>query len=83
MEQVIGVLLILGYITYIFGREDRFLRFSQNLKERFNERRATRLARRRILHHEYIEKVVKHANEKYWEEKKVAEGKEKVRKNFL
>lgn len=82
MEQLIGIIAILGYVTYIFGKEDRLLRFSQNLKERFRERRA-RSSRRRISHHEYIEKVVDNANEKYWEQKKIAEGKEKVRKNFL
>ena len=82
MEQLIGVLVILGYVIYVFGREDRFLRFSQNLKERFKEGSASRRLSH-LSHHEYIEKVIDSANEKYWEEKKIAEGKEKVRKNFL
>lgn len=79
MEQVIGVLMILGYISYVFGKEDRLLRFSEGLKERFNQRRRTR----QISHHEYIKQVVDNANEKYWTEKEIAADKERVKKNFL
>jgi hypothetical protein len=59
MEQVFGIILLLSYITYILGKENRLLRFSERLGQRFHRRH------RRISHHEYIEKVVDSANEKY------------------
>ncbi|MFA5184029.1 MAG: hypothetical protein WC456_00715 [Patescibacteria group bacterium] len=76
MEQVIGIILLLSYISYILGKEGRFLSFSERLGKRLH-------SRRRISRHEYIEKVVAGANQKHWAEKRLAEDRERVKKNFL
>ncbi len=78
MEQVIGVLLLLSYISYVLGKEKKFI----NLADRLDRWRR-RPARRKISHHEYIEKVIDSENERYWTEKQIAADRERVKKNFL
>ncbi|MFA5154945.1 MAG: hypothetical protein WC453_00775 [Patescibacteria group bacterium] len=78
MEQLIGIVAILIYLSYIFGHEKDWLKFSERFKERWHRQR-----RRRLNHHEYIEQVVDSANEKYWVQKRAAADKERVKKNFL
>ena len=78
MEQLIGVLIVLSYISYMLGREKNFINLSGRL-----EKWRQRPARRGVSRHEYIENVLQSNNEKYWAEKKIAADKERVKKNFL
>ena len=78
MEQVIGVVIVLSYITYVLGREKKFI----NLSRRLNKWRS-QPSRRKISRQEYIQEVIKSENEKYWAEKKRAADKERIKKNLL